>query len=182
MFEILEVVEGGKEQRLEVEQRYLDKWFDGGRRCYNLHKEAVSREGCSDQKNRKNPWIDNVHPMLGRPMSEETKQKIGNANKGKQSRLGKRHTKEAKKLMSESHKRNKGGMYGRKQTNRQKQATVKARSIPIIQMDKQGHVIETWVSATEASRKLGISYEAIVNCVNGKTRTSAGFCWKRYCI
>jgi group I intron endonuclease len=45
VFEVLELVEGTKEERLEREQFYLDLLFDNQNLCYNLRKEACTPEG-----------------------------------------------------------------------------------------------------------------------------------------
>lgn len=44
------------------------------------------------------------HPRLGIPCSEETKKKIGDANRGNKSWLGKKHSEETKNKLSERHK------------------------------------------------------------------------------
>lgn len=45
LFEVLEVVEGTREERLAKEEVYLKQWFDNGKQCYNLCDRAISREG-----------------------------------------------------------------------------------------------------------------------------------------
>lgn len=44
-FEVLELVEGNREARLEREQVYLTQLFDEQKQCYNLCDRAISREG-----------------------------------------------------------------------------------------------------------------------------------------
>lgn len=63
IFEVIEVVEGTKQERLDREQVYLDKWHDKQVNCYNLGSLAQSREG----KKSKNP--------------EETRKKKSEASK-----------------------------------------------------------------------------------------------------
>lgn len=53
VFEVLEVVEGARENRLEREGAFLKERFDGGKQCYNLCSQAISREGFGDKKQRK---------------------------------------------------------------------------------------------------------------------------------
>lgn len=53
IFEVLEVVEGTREDRLLKEEVYLKQYFDNGKQCYNLCDRAISREGYSDIKKRK---------------------------------------------------------------------------------------------------------------------------------
>ena len=46
VFEVVEVVEGTRKERLEREQFYIDQYFDGGKNCYNLRKDVCdTREG-----------------------------------------------------------------------------------------------------------------------------------------
>jgi group I intron endonuclease len=48
VFDILEVTdEKTKEERLEIEQKYIDLYFDKQEVCYNFCKKAGSREGCA---------------------------------------------------------------------------------------------------------------------------------------
>jgi group I intron endonuclease len=44
VFEVLEVVEGSKPERLSTEQRYIDQYYNK-KTCYNLCKKALSPEG-----------------------------------------------------------------------------------------------------------------------------------------
>jgi len=48
-FAVLEVVDGTREDRLAREQIYLTQWHDRGQRCYNLRRDAASREGAADR-------------------------------------------------------------------------------------------------------------------------------------
>jgi group I intron endonuclease len=45
IFEVIEVIDGDKQQRLLVEERYIKQHFDNGNNCYNLCDRAISREG-----------------------------------------------------------------------------------------------------------------------------------------
>lgn len=45
VFEVLEVVEGTKEERLAREQFYLDQFYDNQQQCYNFQRKAVSSCG-----------------------------------------------------------------------------------------------------------------------------------------
>lgn len=46
IIEVIEVVEGTKEERLLIEQKYLDQYYDYQKQCYNLRRYASdSREG-----------------------------------------------------------------------------------------------------------------------------------------
>lgn len=128
VFEVLEVIDGSREERLTKEQLLLDQFYDHQQSCYNLKKDASSREGfgVKDQKSQQEKIANNPrivatqfkpgaeHPFAGsvgpnkgkvfsedarlnmskahlgkpgywqgKPRSEETKQKIRNALKGR---------------------------------------------------------------------------------------------------
>lgn len=64
-FSILEIIEGDKVARTTAEQKYVNETYDHGDQCYNLHKDTISYQG-----ERK-------------ACLEETKKKIGDANRGR---------------------------------------------------------------------------------------------------
>lgn len=51
IFEVVEIIEGSKENRLKKEQEYINLYFDGGKNCYNLRKNVTdTREGKGNTK------------------------------------------------------------------------------------------------------------------------------------
>ena len=54
LFEVLEVVEGTKEERLLKEEGYIGQYHDNGDKCYNFCKHATSPEGyvCKNPEER----------------------------------------------------------------------------------------------------------------------------------
>jgi len=60
VFEVLEVVEGTKQDRLIAEQRFIDLYY-GKNKCYNLNKDASSPQG-SKQLERKYDNIQLLSP------------------------------------------------------------------------------------------------------------------------
>lgn len=91
--------------------------------------------------------------LKGRHLSEETKQKISIAKKGKPKK-GKPLTEEHKQNMS------------------------KAISKPILQFTLEGVFICEWQSATSASKELKINRGNITQCCQGKLKTCGGYIWK----
>ena len=51
-------------------------------------------------------------------------------------------------------------------------------SEPIYQMDADGNIIRRYESVREAAKAVGRKPELIVNCLKGRSQTSAGFFWK----
>jgi len=108
VFEVVECVSGDRLARTTVEQRYIDDHYDGGKNCYNLRARTIQTQG---------PWsytpeesflkrsaaqIGNKN-SLGSHKTEEAKQKIALARKGKPSnnkRLA--SSEETKRRQSES--------------------------------------------------------------------------------
>ena len=98
--------------------------------------------------------------MLGHKVSEETRKKIGDANRGrKMSDEFRRHLSEIRK----------GKRLGAENV----------RSISVYQYDKEFNLIKIWPAIMEASRALGISNTCISNCLAGRSKTAGGFIWKR---
>jgi group I intron endonuclease len=51
LFEVVEIVDGDRHVRLDIEQNYLDKFYDDGKNCYNLRKSTHdTREGSGNTK------------------------------------------------------------------------------------------------------------------------------------
>lgn len=89
IFEVLEVVEGNKEQRVQAEQRYIDQWFDAKGKCYNLRSRAVSVEGCWSKtpKETRKKHSENFKRLWRNPdhrekMSVKTKKQFENPEYG----------------------------------------------------------------------------------------------------
>jgi len=142
---------------------------------------------------REQYYIDSVKPeyninliansSLGVKRSEETKEKIRQANIGlkhpewrnkikSEVQGGENHwtkkkkfSEETKKKMSESQKKLYEGGY--------KHPLLKS----IIQMDLNGVILKVWDSPSIASKELNINADAIRNCARGLTQTSGGFKW-----
>lgn len=92
--------------------------------------------------------------------------------KGNNYMLGKKHSEEAKKKMSEAHKGEKCYLYG-------KTGEKCHNSKPILQIDKQtGEIIKTWPCAREVERVLGINNGHISECCSGKLKSCGGYIWR----
>ena len=85
------------------------------------------------------------HPLYGKQLSEETKEKISKAMKGKQ------RSEEIKQKISEAMK---GKYCGENHPN----------SIKIRQEDKQGNLIKIWNTSREVEREMGINQGHVIAC------------------
>lgn len=118
-------------------------------------------------------------------MSEETKQKISAAQKGK------KLTEEHKKKIGLAQMGELNHQYGKKQ---RKETIEKRRmwnlqhpnksqfpSHKVKQIDKEGNLVKIWGSMSEITRELGIGHSMISDCCNGKQKTCRGYIWQ-YCV
>lgn len=129
VFEVLEVIDGTKEERLLKEEVYLKQHFDGGKQCYNLCDMAISRDGCLYRdpeeafRNKSEAMkgrlstpeglakfnetfahkgrdiLNTNHPLKGTHCSDETKEKMSAA------KIGKKKSEETRKRMSAAQKK-----------------------------------------------------------------------------
>jgi group I intron endonuclease len=83
-FKVLESCTTDKNQRLKVEQKYINANFDDQKKCYNISKKATSIDGCIVEKNKLNARqinyiVENYGKMPASKISEKLnikKQKI----------------------------------------------------------------------------------------------------------
>ena len=55
---------------------------------------------------------------------------------------------------------------------------IEKRSIPILQLTKDGTFVKEWPSLREAERQLGIAYSSIGACLKGRLKHAGGFVWR----
>ena len=127
------------------------------------HRPAIELIFLTDSEHRKLHSIGNN--WLGKHHSEDAKKKMS------ESRMGKHHSEDAKKKMSESH-------MGKHLSDETKKKISKSLSKPIIQYTKDWEFIKEWTSGIEASKVLGIHMGNITSCCKGKLKSAGGFVWK----
>ena len=121
-------------------------------------------------------------------MSEEHKQKIGDANRGERNGMyGHRYTDEERQYMSEHSVWN-----GRNHTEETKQKMSLARkehpiafygkehpmAHAVLQYDLNGKYINRYDTAKEAEEKTGTLRSTICTCLKGRKKTAGGYIWK----
>jgi group I intron endonuclease len=113
----------------------------------------------------------------GGPKSQETKDKISKANKGKNTwTKGRIFTEEHKQKIS-INKKGKG--VGLKRSEEQKQRMKDGRFGPILQYDLEGNFIREWFNQKIACDSLGIRPSALNNNLKSHPQyTCGGFRWK----
>lgn len=141
--------------------------------------------------------VNNTPGGEGYSHSEKTKEKIRQANSGKNHYFyGKNHSKESKKKISKSLEGNqhaKGFKHseetrGKVSENNAKFWLGKKRpgigdkvseklSQPIYQFSKDGNFIKEFKSVRDAINEIGLDRTGIYKCLNGKQSSSGGFRW-----
>ena len=90
------------------------------------------------------------NPMYGKKHSEETRQKI------REKALGRKFTAEQRKKFSDASK-----------TKRK-----------VVQLDKKGNVVNTFLSVREAADSVNLANTNIVFCCRHEWRTARGYYWR----
>lgn len=101
---------------------------------------------------------------------------------GNQKWLGKHHTEETKKKISESKKGKKNPNLWNSISDENKKkilnAAIEKNRVEIEQFSLDGKLIKVWDSMVEAARSLGVWNTNIHKCCNGQAKTCGGFIWK----
>lgn len=206
VFEVIQVIEGTKQDRLDAEQKLLDQFWDGCVNCYNIEKTAWSREG----KKSKNPSPNRGCKILltdgqKRKRSENSKlrwtsqeaherhsvlMKNNWTNEGFRTRVkrlsgdshpmyGKHMKEDSKQRMVATRNKRKSGMWGKIQSPESNEKRRQSKSKPVIQLTLDGQtIIAKFFGTKEASRVTGVCHSAIVNCCNEKRNSAGWYLWK----
>lgn len=105
----------------------------------------------------------------GRTVSKETREKLSKASKSTWS--NQKHIEH----MREINKGSNNKMYGHVMTDDEK---IQRGAKCVIQKDKQGNIVATYISIHQASEKTGIGRGGISDCCRHKLKTSGGYIWE----
>ena len=141
-------------------------WVNMYGKGYKLHRLVAQafipnpeNKPCIDHINtiRTDNRVENLRWVTHKENSNNplTKKHYSDSKKGKKPRIGKHHTKETKKKMSEAHHKK-----------------------PVLQYTKQGEFVKEWGSARQIERELGYDNRNIGKCCHNKGKSSYGFIWK----
>lgn len=163
---LFEIVEECALDELKCRERYWQEFYDilnGGLNC-RLTKVGdrsgkVSAETLSKMSEAS---MGNQH-WLGKTHTQETKDKIGDANRGR------KHSNEVNKSK---------GRKGSIPPLKGKFSKDNPLSIPIIQLDLEDNIIANWDCLMDVKRALGFNICNINSCLKGKLKTSSGFKWR----
>jgi group I intron endonuclease len=140
-------------------------------------------ERCSEEVliEREQYYIDELDPFfniykiagspLGMKRSKEARRKMSEAAKGR------RHSKETRKKIGEAQKGKKRGP--RSKGTIRKMSENRKNKVPVLQLTKEGLVVNVFESINDASRKTGAQRAGISKCLNGKQTHAGGWGWKK---
>ena len=163
---IYEIIEELDVKDLNVRERYWQEFYDSVNNGLNcVYTKTNDKSGA---------------------VSEETRKRISESQKGNKNWLGKKHTEESKNKIRQknigrrySDKVNKSkGRKGSVSPMKGKIGSDNPISKKIIQYSKNGVFIKEWDSQMNVTRELGFSNSNISSCCNGALKTSSGFIWK----
>lgn len=136
------------ESEAKYAEKYLIKWYKIHKMSYNL---TDGGDGCVGR----DPWNKGMH------CSEETKKKIGNANKGERNAWWhKEFPEEMKRKISEAKK------------------GIATKVSKVNQFTLSGDFVREWESISEAARSLHLDGSAISKCCRGKRNYVGKFKWQ----
>lgn len=141
-----------------------------------------------------------IKANTGRHVSDETKKKISEAQKGKpryyirgknNPNYGKKYTKEERKQMSEKLKGEKNPNYGKHFSKEHKRKLSESNighyalsgsespvARRVAQYTKENKFIKIWGCMADASKRLKINPSHMSACCRGKRKSAGGFIWK----
>ena len=114
-------------------------------------------------------------------LSEETKKKIGDANRGKvhSEEQNKRHSEimRGRTLSEETKQKLRDASLGKAMSDEAKEKLSNYHKKQVIQYDLNGNLVKIWNSAKEAAQELGIHASKICLCCQGKRNKTGGYKW-----
>lgn len=118
------------------------------------------------------------------PEHREKLREIGRNKEVMPTMLGKTHSDETKKKMSDASKGKKKTIEHKQKISKSKLGTIVSdetkakKSKPVLQYDLQGNFIAKYFGIKEAARKIGMSDSLIGDVCRGKCKQGRGFIWK----
>lgn len=151
LFEVLEMVEGTKIQRLEREQHFIDQFYDNQKNCYNLIKEARDNRGGTRNQKAIDPITDGRCKSPSKEALEKRSVGLKQAFQANP-KLRELCSKRAKEVRWKDHNAN----------------------VTVTHKDT-GETVVIQGSVREWCKQHGLSYKAFNQLVNGKIKSSGGW-------
>jgi group I intron endonuclease len=162
---IFEIIEECDIELLNERERYWQDYYDVLNNGLNCRLTNSNEKRCK--------------------LSLETIKKMSLASKGNKNFLGKKHSEETKEKISRAHKGKKyskevnlsKGRKGIIPPLKGKFSKDNPLSIPIVQLNLDGSFVKDWYCLMDVKRTLNFNICNINSCLKGKLKTSNGFKW-----
>lgn len=167
VFEVIEVTEGKtKEERLLLEETYIQQYYDKGKACYNISTKAVSPEGCG---------FKNAEETR-KKHSESSKRFWAEASEEQKKLLASKVSDSRRKYLSTSEGKLKNAKNGfQKGNNASGKGGQHPNAIKVHQIDlKTRTIVATYNSVKEATERAGTSPSAMFQMLAGKKKICKG--------
>jgi group I intron endonuclease len=179
---IEEIVAESKERLIDLLNDRECHYISQLKPTYNIASGGLGHTGVTWTEERRIRFKELMsaegNHNYGKSLSEETKNKLSQALKGRiipdevryktsETMKGVPKSEETKKRMSEA----RIGVSMPKGKDSKK-------AVPVDQFDKDGNLIKTFGSIADAAAELGCQRSGICFCLKGKLKTSYGFVWK----
>lgn len=167
---------------LNVKERYYQELFNCVEAGLNLrYTKTLDKSG----KMSAESIAKMVHYKKNiTPEHREKLREIGRNKEIMPTMLGKSHSDETKKKMSDASKGKKKTIEHKQKISKSKLGTIVSdetkakKSKPVLQYDLQGNFIAKYFGIKEAARKVGMSDSLIGDVCRGKCKQGRGFIWK----
>ena len=171
-----------EEQKKKLSEVIKEKFIydeEYRRKISEAHKNISDDVRRKMSESRKKLYSSGMkHPMLGKQHSEESKKKMSESHKGKPShRKGKQLSEETKKKISEANKGKTAPNKGKPMSEEEKiKLRNGKRSKKILQFTLDGEFIREYPSTHECERN-GFNRSSVAACCKGKLKSHKGFKW-----
>ena len=146
--------------------------------AYKIEQEMITKYQSNNPDFGYNISMGGKATYAGLKHTDETKDKIRKANTG--AVFTKEHCENLSKALKGNMVGEKNPMYGKPksaETIQRQYDSHRHEMKPVVQLDLDGNVLNTFFSIHEAARRTGISRSCICNCLRSQ-RCSMGFRWK----
>lgn len=167
-FEHVILAEGLSAEEASQKEIGLILCYNSNDRKYGYNRSIGGEYGATGVKYTEEQRVARSKRLAGRTLSEETKAKIGNANR--------------KYVMSEQHKAAISAFHKGKPWSEEEREKITAAGKKywrkVVCLDSEGNFIREFESITIAAKAVGVDQSAISNVLSGRNKTSKGFIWR----
>ena len=190
-----------KEEAEILEQKLIEEYKSNDPSAgYNIANGGNANSVSEETKKKisetlKRNYIKENHHNYGKKFSDEFRKKLSDAHKGKISKeehpnYGNKMSYEQRNKISktlkekniapskETRKKGAEARKGQKNSEYWHKRIIEVRSVPVVQMDKNGNIIKVFNSITEASNETGVCGANITAVCKGRRKQASDYKWK----